>query len=106
MDRGIGLFKVATFCPIGWLSVAWFGTAPVALGLALVGVCVALMSLDSSNKHAQELHRLRQKIATLDQNLDSSYQRIVDNMDRLSEDQRRLSNRIDAMRPATDYDDD
>lgn len=98
-----GLLKFAFVGLILWGALTWPGAGLAAL--AMVVLALLLASLNSSNNHTIELQQLRERIKTLEQNLNASHERVSDDIDRMREQNRRLSNRLDAMVP-TPLDDD
>ena len=100
-----GLLKFAFGCLILWGAVTWLGAGLVALGIATLAAWMAAMGLDSSNRHATELQRLRERLTTLEENLNRAHARVSDDIDRMSEQNRRLSERVETMKP-TPLDDD
>lgn len=100
-----GLFKFAFGCLILWGAVTWLGAGLAALGIATLAAWMAALGLDSSNNHTTELQRLRERLTTLEQNLNGAHERVSDDIDRMREQNRRLSERLDTMEP-TPLDDD
>ena len=92
-----GLLKFAFGCLILWGAVAWLGADLAALGIATLAAWMAALGLDSSNNHTTELQRLRERITTLEQNLNDAHERVSDDIDQMREQNRRLSERLDTM---------
>ena len=101
----IGLLKFAFGCLILWGVVTWLGAGLAALFIAILAFWQASLSLGSSNEHGAELQQLRERLTTLEQNLNGARGRFLDEIDGMREQNRRLSNRLDAMVP-TPLDDD
>ena len=102
------IFKLLEFafgCLILWVIVTWLGAGLPALGIAILAAWMAKIGLDSSNYHTTELQRLRERLATLEQNLNGAHERVSDDFDQIREQNRRLSERLDTMVP-TSLDDD
>ena len=99
------LLKFSFFCLILWGAVTWLGASLVALGIAVLAAWMALLGLDSANMHATELQQLRERLATLVENLDRAHAQMSDDIDRMREQNRRLSERVETMEPTPfDYD--
>ena len=100
-----GLLKFAFGGLILWGAVTWLGAGLAALGIAILATWTALLGLDSSNNHATELQRLRERFTTLEENLNGALERVSDDIERMREQNRRLSERLDTIRP-TQLDED
>ena len=100
-----GLLKFAFGCLILWGAVTWLGAGLAALGIATLAAWMASLGLNSSNNHTTELQRLRERISTLEQNLNGAHERVTDEIDQMREQNRWLSERLDTMVP-TSLDDD
>lgn len=100
-----GLLKFAFGCLILWGAVTWLGAGLSALGIATLAAWMASLGLNLSNNHTTELQRLRERITTLEQNLNGAHERVSDEIDQMREQNRRLSERLDTMVP-TSLDDD
>ena len=100
-----GILKFSFGCLILWGAVTWLGIGLVALGTATMAALLAAMGLDSANRHATELQRLREKLTALEENLNRAHERVSDDIDRMREQNRRLSERLERMEP-TPFDDD
>lgn len=92
-----GLLKFVFGGLILWGAVTWFGASPAALGIAILVAWLAALSLD---KHATELQRLRERLTALEENLNKTHAQFSDDIDRMKEQNRRLSERLDYMEPA------
>ena len=82
-----------------WGVVTWLGTGLVALGIAILAICLVSMGLDSTKNHAAELQRLRERLTTLEENLNSAYERASNDIDRVREQNRQLSEQLETMHP-------
>jgi hypothetical protein len=94
-----GLLKFAIGCLILWGAVTWLGAGLAALGVATLACWMAALGLSSSNNQATELQRLRERLTTLEENLNSAHTRVSDDLDRLKEKNYRLSERLENMEP-------
>lgn len=94
-----GLWKIVFGALILWGAVTWLGASLAALGIATLATLMAEIGLNSANRHTTELQRLREKVTTLEENLNRAYERTSDDIDRLREENRRLSERLDKMTP-------
>ena len=100
-----GFLKITFGGLILWGAVTWLGAGLVALGIATLATLMASIVLDLTRFHTTELQRLREKITTLEESLDRAYERFSNDIDRLSEQNRRLSERFNNMKP-TQFDDE
>ena len=100
-----GLLKVTFVGLTFWGAVTWLGAGFTALGIATLAVLLATMGLDSTNRHTTELKRLRENITTLEENLSRSHERTADDIDRVREQNRWLSEQLEAMQPKPPYHD-
>ena len=96
-----GLLKFTFGCLILWGAVTWLGAGLAALAIATLAAWMAALGLDSSNNHTTELQRLRERITTLEQNLNGAYERVSHDFDQMREQNRRLSERLDTMVPTS-----
>ena len=100
-----GFLKITFGGLILWAAVTWLGAGLVALGIATLATLMASIVLDLTRFHTTELQRLREKLITLEENLNRAHERTSDDIDRVSEQNRRLSERLERMEP-TQFNDD
>lgn len=100
-----GLLKFSFGCLILWGAVTWLGAGLAALCIAVLAAWMASLGLDLAKMHATELQQLRERLATLVENLDGAHARVSDDIDRMREQNRRLSERLDDMEPTPFHDD-
>lgn len=100
-----GLLKVTFGGLLLWGAATWLGASLAALGIATLAALLAALGLESANRHATELQRLREKLTTLEENLNHAHERASDEIDRVTEQNRRLSERLEKVEP-TRFDDD
>jgi hypothetical protein len=88
-----------------WGAIAWLGTSTVALGIAILAVLGAQICFESSNNHATQLQLLRERMVRLEEAANSSYERVRNELDRITEQNSRISERLDTTKPAWPDDD-
>jgi len=93
-------------CLLVWAAANWLGVAVVALVLAVLALTVASMSLESANRHSAELKELRERLATVEANHERSHDRLGDRLAGLELALERTSQRLRAVTPSFEADDD